>query len=211
VIPVTDWVRWHQAYDDPDSWLTRRLTAVRRRFAEGLFELGPERNILSLCAGDGRDVLPVLRDRPEKPRKVVLVEKDPRLVQAASEQAEAFGLNSVQVIEGDAGEVASFAEHLPVDVLLLCGIFGNISEADIEATVASVPSLLSANGLVIWTRGRFEDVDLRPLIRQWFTDSGMRERSFDGEPEPFGVGVAQMTGSIVSDRPVPARLFTFLC
>ncbi len=31
-----DWAEWHDAYDDPDSWLSRRLAAVRRRIGEAL-------------------------------------------------------------------------------------------------------------------------------------------------------------------------------
>ena len=44
--------------------------------------------------------------------------------------------------QADAGDTSAFADELPVDLLLLCGIFGNISEADIRATVSAVPAML---------------------------------------------------------------------
>ena len=84
----------------------------------------------------------------------------------------------------------------PVDLLLLCGIFGNISDDDVHATVHTVPSLLRTGGTVIWTRGHLDrPVDLRPVIRGWFAEVGLTEVAFDGDPEPFGVGVARLGSS----------------
>jgi hypothetical protein len=61
---VTDWMAWHEAYDDPSSSLARRLGVVRRRLGAVLdAAAGERRQLLSLCAGDGRDVIPVLAAR----------------------------------------------------------------------------------------------------------------------------------------------------
>jgi hypothetical protein len=57
-------------------------------------------------------------------------------------------------MQGDAGTTAAFAEVVPVDVLLLCGIFGNVEDDDVERTVRAVPSLLAHGGTVLWTRHR---------------------------------------------------------
>ena len=43
---------------------------------------------------------------------------------------------------------------LPVDVLLLVGIFGNVSDVDIETTIRAVPRLCTNGAIVIWTRHR---------------------------------------------------------
>jgi hypothetical protein len=96
-----------------------------------------------------------------------------------------------------------------VDLLLLCGIFGNISRADISATIAAVPSMVAQGGTVIWTRGWFADEDLRPTIRRWFVEAGLTEVSFDGDPERFGVGVARIT-SYKPSQFSAARLFHFI-
>ena len=106
--------------------------------------------------------------------------------------------------------MATFVDVLPVELLLLCGIFGNISIADIRATIAAVPSMLSPGGTVIWTRGRSPDEDLRPTIRRWFADAGLSEVAFDGDPERFGVGVARKGTEAPSTSPTTTRLFTFL-
>ncbi len=100
-------------------------------------------------------------------------------------------------------------DWLPVNVLLLCGIFGNVSEEDITTTISAIPALIASEGMVIWTRGRSQP-DLRPRIRSWFTAAGLQEVSFDGDPEPFGVGVASVTKPDPAIRLLPQRLFTFL-
>lgn len=164
--------------------------------------------ILSLCSGDGRDLLPELANSGRETAGAVLVEQDARLAQDAGAIAGRLGLGQVRVLAGDAGDTATFALALPVDLLMLCGIFGNVSERDIAATIAATPRMLRPGGTVIWTRGGTQP-DLRPVIRQWFLDAGFREIAFDSEPQGFGVGMAQLAGP-VAHRPLPRRLFTFL-
>jgi hypothetical protein len=212
-------VAWHEAYDRPGSRLARRLVVVRRRIGEALDAAAPGAagtsgplRILSLCAGDGRDLLPELAARPGLVVSAVLVELDGHLAERAG--ASGAAVPGVEVRRGDAGDPRQFSDVLPVDLLLLCGIFGNVSDADIRATVRAVPSLLAPGGTVIWTRGRREgDDDLRPVIRRWFAEAGLTEVAFDGAPETFGVGVARRDRSPADgpDGPrLPAHLFTFL-
>lgn len=60
----SDWVAWHREYDEPDSRLSRRLSVVQAHIGRALDERrGPVR-IISMCAGEGRDVLPVLAEHP---------------------------------------------------------------------------------------------------------------------------------------------------
>jgi hypothetical protein len=75
------WQAWHEEYDKADSPLRLRLDLVRRRLGEALDRApaGPVR-LISLCAGQGRDVIGVL---PAHPRRddvsARLVELDPVL------------------------------------------------------------------------------------------------------------------------------------
>jgi hypothetical protein len=164
--------------------------------------------VLSLCAGEGRDILPVLAETPDTNRPaLVLVELDAELASSASERARAAEVTA-QVIVGDAGRSTTWREHLPADLLMLCGIFGNISDADIRTTVTASPSMLTPGGAVIWTRGAFGEVDLRPQIRQWFVEAGFEELGFEAEPHGYGVGVARIREPVPAS-PVPEQLFTF--
>jgi hypothetical protein len=72
----------------------------------------------------------------------------------------------------------SFADALLAGILLLCGIFGNVSDRDIERTVQAVPVLCHAGATVIWTRHRGPP-DLTPQVRAWFVGSGFDEIAFD--------------------------------
>lgn len=164
---MRDWAAWHAAYDDPSSFLNVRLRMVRQRLSEaiGAAPAGQVR-LVSLCAGQGRDVIGVLPGHPRRADvHAVLVESDPRNAEAASRAAAQAGLHQVDVRAADAAVVASFADALPADVLLLCGIFGNISDEDIRFTIEAAPAMCRPGGTVIWTRHR-RPPDLTPQIRR---------------------------------------------
>ena len=206
---MTDWQAWHGQYADRASSLSRRLVVVQQRLIELVSTDGGVRSILSLCSGDGRDLIPVLAQQPPDRRPdVTLVELDPTLAADARKGAGDAGV-AATVVVGDAGVTENWRDVVPVDLLMLCGIFGNISEADIRTTIDAAGGSLKPGGSVIWTRGYFSDVDLRPRIREWFADAGFEELSFDSEPKGFGVGVHRLTAE-PDAAPLPARLFAFI-
>ena len=202
----TDWARWHAPYADPDSPLSARLAVVRQQVSDALDRApaGPLR-LLRLCAGQGSDVLPVLATHDRGADVTArLVELDPR--NAAVARASAGP--GTTVVEGDAGTTDACVGSAPADVLLLCGIFGNVDTADVERTLREVPSLLVEGGTVIWTRHR-RAPDLTPGIRQELRLRGVAEVAFvaeQGEGWAVGAGVLRGPG-----RPLVAgrRLFTF--
>jgi hypothetical protein len=206
---VTDWQAWHGQYADRDSSLARRLTVVQARLGEILSGAEAPRRVLSLCAGDGRDILPVLaQQRGRRQPEVVLVELDPVLAADAQRRAVEAGV-AATVVVGDAGLAKTWQSATPVDLLMLCGIFGNVTEADIRTTIDAARAMLRSRGTVIWTRGYFDDQDLRAQIREWFTTAGFEEVSFDSEPTGYGVGVNRFT-SETPDASLPDRLFSFI-
>jgi hypothetical protein len=179
-VPGDDWVAWHAPYDDPDSPLGRRLQCVQEAVSEWLDRRSAgQRRIVSACAGQGRDLLEVLADRDDVDGlSAVLVELDPANVVAARQLA-AGAPDGVQVaiVEGDAGRLAAYDSAVPADLVLMCGVFGNISDADVQRTVASLPMLCATGATVVWTRHRGEP-DLTPSIRAWLADAGFDEESF---------------------------------
>jgi hypothetical protein len=208
-----DWVRWHDAYDDPSSGLSTRLGLVQAHLSEALTAApdGPIR-IVSLCAGQGRDVIGVLPGHPRRDDvTALLVELDPANAATARERAAEARLAGLTVREADAGVLADYADALPADVLLLCGIFGNVSDEDIHRTVTASADMCAPGGTVIWTRHR-RPPDLTGAIRSWFAAAGLQEVAFES-PE-----TTTMTGMGVQRRPVATpsgplpsgRLFTFL-
>ena len=205
------WQRWHRSYDEPGSALARRLGVVRARLAGALDQAaaGPIQ-LISMCAGQGRDVIGVLEShRRRADVSATLVELDPMLAQEARESARRVGLATIEIIEADAADTSVYARAVPASVILVCGVFGNIIAADIRATIAELPHLCAPSATVIWTRHR-RPPDLTPAIRRWFLEERFAELSFDTEPDvSFGVGTARFMG-----QPQPLRpgrtLFRFV-
>jgi hypothetical protein len=205
------WWRWHQDYSDPSSALAARLRVViaRTREAINAAPAGPVR-LVSACAGQGHDVVGALRDHPRRADvRGRLIELDPANAAAARTALAEAGLSDLDVLEGDAGSSDAFVGAVPADVVLLCGIFGNISDQDIENTVRAASQLCAPGATVLWTRHR-RSPDLTPSIRSWFVECGFEEVAFDSPPEKsFAVG----TNRLARD-PEPlitrTRLFSFL-
>lgn len=208
------WLDWHREYDDPSSSLSRRRRVVQSYLRQILAELPPSGDpirLLSMCAGDGRDVLEVLASlRSGPPVQALLVELDPELADRARVQASRLELADVLVRTADAGLSASYAELAPAHVVLACGVFGNISFADVRRTIDALPGLLCSGGQVIWTRGRGADEpDASRAVRELFAERGFTELGFTAPDDArFRVGRHR------HDRPpateLPARLFRFI-
>jgi hypothetical protein len=208
-----DWVGWHQEYDAQGSSLGRRLEVVRRdlRRALGTSPCEPDgtRRLISICAGDGRDALPVIAEHDRRVR-ALLVERDPVLARRARETADDLGLSRVEIRTADAGQAGTYLDVRPAHILLACGVFGNIGDADVRRTVAALPTLLVAGGIVIWTRGRGDDgTDASQWIRTLFAEHGFTELSFTCPDDArFRVGMHRLAGT-VRHGALSGRLFTF--
>jgi hypothetical protein len=207
---VTDWLAWHERYREPNSALSQRLRLVRQHIHAWLDSRpGQALTVLSACAGQGDDLIGVLAERPDAGRvQARLLEYDPRNVAAARTAAAVAGLSRVAVTRADAGRLAAYAGAVPADLILLAGVFGNISDEDVRRTVGALPQLCAAGATVIWTRSRREP-DLTPAVRSWFSDAGFLELAFHAPPGMlFSVGVHHFAG-----RPRPLDpsgvLFTF--
>jgi hypothetical protein len=89
---MRDYLKWHDAYDDPDSDLSWRLSQARAHIRRGLDQVEGPVTVLSLCAGDGRDVLPVLAERGDSSDvRTTLIELHPIVAQRARNFATAAG------------------------------------------------------------------------------------------------------------------------
>ena len=206
---MTHWQTWHDAYADPGSSLSRRLRMVQGFVRDWLDGTAPRAvRIVSVCAGDGRDLLEVLASRPDAGRvSATLVELDAGL----ADRARTLGadLAGVEVRTADAGDPGSYAGLPPADLVLLCGVLGNVSDADVAQVLSVLPALCADGARVVWSRTRREP-DLTPSVRAWLGEAGFREVAFAPVPDSrAAVGVADLV-----ERPpgvaLGSRLFTFL-
>jgi hypothetical protein len=97
---------------------------------------------------------------------------------------------------------------VPADLVLLCGVFGNITDEDIERTIGFCSQLCQTGGTVIWTRHR-DPPDKVPTICEWFARRGFELRWLSEGAADYGVGVHCFRG-----EPEPletgSNMFTFV-
>jgi precorrin-6B methylase 2 len=209
-----DWQAWHRDYDDPDSPVSRRLVEVRARLVAALdARPGPVR-LLNLCAGDARDTVPVLA-ATDREVEACAVELDPGLAELARRTASEAGV-ALEVRTGDAADPATYADRLPVGVLMLIGVLGNISDADGETTIRAASSMLAPGGTVLWTRSnRFRSepshayADPAEWVRARFEANGFETVEYVvPDDAPWRLGVSRVVAP--SEAALPARLFSFV-
>ena len=207
----TDWDSWHDRYSDTSSMLSERLRLVQQRIAGWLDSTAPAPvTVLSSCAGDGRDLLGVLEGRTDRHRvSATLIDADAANAKRASDHIDRLNLDGIEVRCADAGESDAYIGTVPADLVMLCGIFGNLSDEDVARTIAAAPQLCSQNAAVIWTRSR-SDPDPIPSIRECFRMQDFTEEHFDApDHSPHTVGVHRFEGTpspLIPGR----RLFTFI-
>ena len=207
----TDWNAWHDDYEDPESALSERLRVVQGHIRHWLEATAPAPvSVVSCCAGDGRDLLQVLEGRGDAARvTATLLEADPRNAERAARHAARIDVARIDVRCTDAGLSDAYAGSVPADLVLLCGVFGNITDENVHRTIASASQFCTKGGLVVWTRHR-RYPDLTPRIREWFGDHGFAEEAFVApENRMYSVGVHR---NLREPEPLRAgeRLFTFV-
>lgn len=205
-----DWLGWHEHYADPDTPLSRRLRLVQRlvRDAVDAAPPGPVR-VVSMCAGQGVDLLGALAGHPRREEvRARLVELDWRNAAIARAAFAAAGLPAVDVVTGDASLTDAYAGAVPADVVLVCGVFGNLADADVARTIDHLPGLCAPGATVVWTRHR-RPPDLTVEIRSWLARAGFEEVAFEApEDVLFAVGAHRLRAAPAPLAP-GVRLFTF--
>ena len=206
-----DWEGWHRAYDDPSSYLSRRLEKVQRHLRLAVEGKPGRLQMVSMCAGQGRDVIGALANHPRRAEiDARLVELDAGNVELGRAGVRATGLEGIEVVCADAGASDSYAGAVPADIILACGVFGNISDGDVRRTIEYLPHLSAPGAVVIWTRGREAERDFTLTIRGWFAEVGFEELGFEAPSDArFRVGVHRLVREPRPFQP-EVRLFSFL-
>ena len=127
-----DWVEWHKPYEVEDSFLSRRLAIVKEKLREAIQAGHSPLSIISICAGQGHDVIDVLAEQSYRTDiKAHLVELNEKNVIEARQRADNAKLASIDIVQGDAAALKAYEGIAPAGIVLACGIFGNISDQDI--------------------------------------------------------------------------------
>ena len=139
----------------------------------------------------------------------MLLEVHPGIADRARTRAAAAAVTGLTVRICDAADTGAYVGAVPADLVLLVGIFGNISHADISTTIATAPQFCCPGATVIWSRGRDRD-DINHRIRAEFADAGFSELGYDESELPSrpALGRVRYDGAPVS-LDATRHLFTF--
>lgn len=187
-----DWLTWHDAYDNPDSYLSSRLALVKERIREAL-DAAPEGElrVVSLCAGQGRDLIEVLAEHPRRKDVTArLVELDARNTEFARELAAEAGLDQVEVVTGDASLTDHYVDFAPADIVMVCGLLGNVVRTDMKRIIDHCTALCRTGGTLVWTRTRYFGTPLQ----QWLEEREFEPVWVSGPEVEHGVGAHRYRG-----------------
>ncbi|MBD2384480.1 class I SAM-dependent methyltransferase family protein [Cylindrospermum sp. FACHB-282] len=193
-----DWLEWHDLYNTEPK-LQQRLEIVREYISYSL-DNSPTGSIrvVSLCAGDGRDLLGTLANHPRaKDVYARLVEINPQLVERGRATIESLGLTKqIEFINGDATASANYVGAVPADIVIVCGIFGNLAdENELNRLLGNLSFLSKKGAFVLWTRGHSNGVASSETVRKYFREFGFDEVYFKlTATGDMGVGIHRYLG-----------------
>ena len=193
-----DWFAWHDNYRTRPR-MRQRLQIVREYISTSINECPPGKiTVISVCAGDSRDLIGTLFNHPRASDVYGrLVEIDSRLVEGGRSAAASAGLGGqLEFICGDATLSSVYQGFVPADLVLVCGVFGNVPETELPRLIQSLQYLCRTNGLMIWTRDLVTDGEHRlATIRERLQEAAFEEVSFKMTPTGnMGVGMHRYLG-----------------
>jgi Putative methyltransferase len=209
-----DWSAWHRAYDTSPA-LQSRLALVQAQLSHVLDACAaPAIRLISICAGDGRDVILTLASHPRRHHvHATLIERDSSLVARAHAAVAHYGLlTHIEVRHADATDLSSYQGLVPALVVVVCGVFGNVRTADTPHLVQTIRGLCATTGSVIWTRTCASPHDQHAIdqVRACFAEQHFVEHAWhQTTPAHFVVATYRSIGEpITLDAAQPLFVFT---
>ena len=168
--------------------------------------------VVSVCAGDGRDLLGTLENHPRaKDVHARLVELNPLLVERGRATIESLGLaKQIELINGDATIADNYVGAVPADIVIVCGVFGNLAdEAELNRLLTNLSFLSKQGAFVLWTRGHSNGIPYSETVRKFLRSAGFEEVNFKlTATGDMGVGIHRYSGENVA-APKEQQLFAF--
>lgn len=139
------------------------------------------------------------------------MELNPKLVEQGRATIESAGLTQqIEFVNGDATLSSSYIGAVPADVVLVCGVFGNLAdEAELRRLIQNLKFFAKKDAFVIWTRGHFQGISYSEIVRKQFREAEFEEVDFRlTSTGNMGVGLHRYRGE---NLPLPKEqtLFVF--
>lgn len=208
-----NWIAWHLDYACNDE-RAARLEIVRKFIDHGVGATAPGGVVLvSVCAGDSRDVLGVLPNhRRRDDVHAWLLEREETLTREAARRVVELDLDkTVCACAVDATCFAAYAGIPPANVCVLSGVFGNLLPEESFRLIRNLKHVCAPGASVIWTRNLVGHDGARHAeqLRACFEENRFAEEVYLKTPrEGYGVGLTRFEGETVApDR--EGRFFVF--
>jgi hypothetical protein len=205
------WNNWPARAYERDSY-RHRLAAVEQHVCDAL-DCAPagEIRVVSICAGDGRDLIDVVATHPRRGDvSAWLVEADRNSVEAGIASAKAIGLqDSFCFLRTDATKYETYQNIPRADILLLCGVWGHVPAEERDAVARACGALSRQGGSVIWTRGvrlgmeRLDEISAHFRAPQW------KQKSLTITSDRKWAVVTQSQMMTAASPPKDSRIFHF--
>lgn len=179
-----DWNQWLDRYETNQP-LRERLTFVVSHIAKAILDCHEDPvPVLSVCAGDGRDLVVALSSMESKRMvRADLIESNPDVVSKGRNLVAEHGLSqSVKFRCADATKRRTYQYLTPAKVVIVSGVFGNLRDIDAARLIRLLHSLCQPDSLVIWTRNLVEFDDggsATDKIREILRASDYEETRFE--------------------------------
>jgi hypothetical protein len=198
-IRIDRWSEWHDEYDDPDSELALRMRTVRKHVAATVEACPPGPvTVVSICAGQGREVIGALEDHPRRGDvRGRLVELDPDNAAFAKQSAEHAHLDGLEIVNGDASVSDAYAGLPRADLVVMSGLFGHLDDEDRVSTIAFLRQILRSGGHAVWTSFLRDNGPVEKM-RRFFVEQSFDEVETEflpGEEYRFTVTLSRHAGS----------------
>jgi Putative methyltransferase len=206
-----EWSGWPEEAYQRERY-QQRLSAVHEHLTECL-NLAPQGGVrsISVCSGDGRDVLGVLEfHRRAADVAAFLVELDSHSVAAGESRVKRAGLESiVSFLNTDATIYDTYQGIAPADIILVCGVWGHVPPEERAELVTALECFCKPGGRVIWTRGVSKGTHRLEAIEAHFSGANWRKTRVSITPnEEWGVVTHQYCG-LPKEIPATGRIFHF--
>ena len=186
---------WHLNHNDMNSTPYKRNKDEQNLIKTCLNSIKNNVNIISICSGQARDILPILAGKKDNNKiNTYLIDTDLECLEYADNYAKENKIPNVHLINKNAGLRETYNDIPQADIIIICGVFGHLSLLDIKSTISFIKHLLNENGFVIWSRHKFDN-DISEDIKNIFKELNFNELAFvSPEDEPYTLGLHVVDG-----------------
>lgn len=183
------WTEWHEnAYNNTNSLAYQRTEIVKNLINKYLYEINKNVVIVSIGAGQGRDILSVLKERKDNNRIFTyLIDTDMECLDYAKNYAEKNNIINVNVVNIDGSLTENYKDIPKADLIIFCGMMNQKNTEEVKSLANNMKFLCNEDAQIIWSRHGYDE-DYSTSFRNVFNENFYKELDFYiSHKEPFFV------------------------